>query len=300
MSIELRLLRSFVAVAEEGNVGRAAARLYVSQPALSQQIRGLEEQVGVPLFVRHPRGVTLTEAGAALLAEARAVLGQSDRLEAAVEGLRRGDAARLALGVPPGLPGELLPPTLQAFRAALPDVRVEVVERTTPEQVGALLDRTLDVGIVREPVASERLGVRTLLSEPLGASLPACHPLAARPAVALRDLQHELFVCFPRAWAPSLHDVLVEELRVREIEARFQDATHVGTTQTMVAAGQGVTLSARPWLEGTPGVVWRPLADVDITIRTAAAWHLDDRSPVVRAFLDLLPDEVEAAGRVPG
>src|SRR3954447_21982717 len=103
MAIELRLLRYFTAVAEEGHVGHAAARLFISQPALSQQIRGLEDQVGVPLFTRHPRGVELTEAGTVLLAEAREVLARADRLEGAVEELGRGEAAGLRVGIPPGL-----------------------------------------------------------------------------------------------------------------------------------------------------------------------------------------------------
>src|SRR3712207_9039054 len=98
MAIELRLLRYFAVVAEERHVGKAAARLYISQPALSQQIRSLEEQVGLPLFVRHPRGVELTEAGEVLLAQAREVLGGSDRLESAVMQLRRGRGETLAVG----------------------------------------------------------------------------------------------------------------------------------------------------------------------------------------------------------
>jgi DNA-binding transcriptional LysR family regulator len=289
MAIELRLLRYFAVVAEEQHVGKAAARLYISQPALSQQIRALEEQVGLPLFVRHPRGVALTEAGVALLAEARDVLGRSERLEATVEDLRRGGSAALKVGVPPGLPRDLIPPVVAALRDLHPGARLAVEELTTPEQLIALGDGSLDLGIVREPVGDAKLAARTLLSEPLGVSLPAAHPLAARATLTLRELAGEVFVCFPRAWAPSLHDVLVDELRAQDIDARFQDAASVATTESMVAAGHGLTLSARPWLEGTPGIVWRPLSDVEIEIRTAAAWRADNRSPLLRAVLDLLP-----------
>src|SRR5688572_11505218 len=121
MAIELRLLRYFAAVAEERHVGHAAARLFISQPALSQQIRSLEEQVGVPLFVRHPRGVELTEAGEVLLEEARALLGESERLEATVEDLRRGRTAGVRVGLPPGLPRSLFPELLAALREREPD-----------------------------------------------------------------------------------------------------------------------------------------------------------------------------------
>ncbi len=288
MAIELRLLRYFAAVAEEQHVGNAAARLYISQPALSQQIRALEEQVGVPLFVRHPRGVRLTEAGEALLLEARDVLARSDRLEATMDSIRRGPSSRLRLGIPPGLPRDLVPPMVTALRDADPDLRVELAPLTTPQQLDALLDGSLDLGLVREPVAERGLSSQTVLAEPLGVSLPRDHPLAARPEVTLRELAGELFVCFPRAWAPSLHDVLLGELRAREIEARFQEVADVAVTESLVAAGSALTLSARPWLEGTAGVVWRPLADVRIEIRTAAAWRGDSASPLVREALALL------------
>ena len=296
MAIELRLLRYFAVVAEELHFGHAAARLYISQPALSQQIRALEDQVGLPLFVRHPRGVELTEAGEVLLEEARVLLGGSERLEAAVEELRRGRTASLRIGLPPGLPQALLPDLLQALREREPEARIEVRENTTPEQREALHAGTLDLGLVREPVDDERLARRTLLVEPLGVSLPAAHPLADRERLTLRELADELFVCFPRPWAPSLHDVLVDELRAQGIQARFQESAHLSTTEGMVAAGLGLTLSARPWLEGVPGIVWRPLADVQIEIRTAAAWRAANRSPLLRTLVDLLPTAASPPG----
>jgi DNA-binding transcriptional LysR family regulator len=233
--------------------------------------------------------VELTEAGEVLLAEARELLGGSDRLEAAVEELRRGRTASLRIGLPPGLPPTLLPELLAALREREPDARTEVRELTTPEQLAALHDGSLDLGLVREPVDDNRLARRTLLVEPLGVSLPAGHPLAGRTSLALRELAGELFVCFPRPWAPSLHDVLVEELRDKGIEARFEASAHLSTTVGMVAAGEGLTLSAAPWLEGVAGIVWRPLSDVVVEIRTAAAWRPANRSPLLRAVLGLLP-----------
>jgi DNA-binding transcriptional LysR family regulator len=289
MAIELRLLRYFTAVAEERHVGHAAARLFISQPALSQQIRGLEEQVGVPLFTRHARGVTLTEAGELLLAESRELLASADRLDEAVEELARGDALGLRIGVPPGAPPGLLPELLASMRAEHPDAPVEVRELTTPEQLEALAAGRLDLGLVREPVEDTRLSRRTLLVEPLGASLPATHPLAGRETLTLRELAGDLFVCFPRPWAPALHDVLVTALHDQGIEARFQDSEQLSTTVSKVAAGEGITLSAHAWLDGVPGIVWRPLSDVRIEIRTAAAWRAGNRSPLLRTLVDLLP-----------
>src|SRR4051812_27838606 len=152
MAIELRLLRYFTAVAEEGHVGHAAARLFISQPALSQQIRALEDQVGVPLFTRHPRGVELTEAGAVLLAEAREVLARAERLEQTVGELARGEADALSIGIPPGVPPGLLPELVARFREVHPDARLEVRQLTTPDQLEAIGSGSLDIGLVREPV----------------------------------------------------------------------------------------------------------------------------------------------------
>lgn len=289
MAIELRLLRYFTAVAEEGHVGHAAARLFISQPALSQQIRALEEQVGVPLFTRHARGVELTEAGEVLLVEAREVLGRADRLEETVEELARGETAGLRLGIPPGLEPGLLPKLIASLRESHPDARIEVRELTTPDQLDALRAGSLDLGLVREPVDDSRLSRRTLLVEPLGASLPETHPLAGRESLTLRELAGDLFVCFPRPWAPSLHDVLVNALREQGIEARFEDSAQLSTTVGKVAAGEGITLSAPTWLDDVPGIVWRPLTDVQIEIRTAVAWRSSNRSPLLKALVDLLP-----------
>jgi DNA-binding transcriptional LysR family regulator len=131
VNLELRLLRYFAVVAEELHFGRAAERLYISQPALSQQIRVLEEQVGMPLFVRGPRGVSLTDAGETLLTEARELLERSDRLRESMEQLRLGASGTLRVGIAPGAPADLLPAVLAPLKQREPDVRVVVRELTT-------------------------------------------------------------------------------------------------------------------------------------------------------------------------
>jgi DNA-binding transcriptional LysR family regulator len=245
--------------------------------------------VGVPLFTRHPRGVELTDAGEVLLTEAREVLARAERFDETVEELGRGEGGALRIGVPPGLDPRLLPELLASLRESHPDAAIEVRELTTPGQLEALRAGSLDLGLVREPVDDTRLSRRTLLVEPLGVSLPATHPLAGRESLTLSELAGDLFVCFPRPWAPSLHDVLVDALRERGIEARFEDSAQLSTTVGKVAAGEGITLSAPPWLDGVPGIVWRPLTDGQIEIRTAAAWRASNRSPLLRALVDLLP-----------
>jgi DNA-binding transcriptional LysR family regulator len=289
MAIELRLLRYFAVVAEELHVGHAAARLFISQPALSQQIRALEDQVGVPLFVRHPRGMRLTEAGEVLLAEARELLGRSERLERTVDELRTGRTSGLRIGLPPGLSRALLPELLAPLREREPDARIEVRELTTPDQLVALHDGSLDLGLVREPVDDDGLARRSLLVERLGVALPAGHRLAGRESISLREVASELFVCFPRPWAPALHDVVADAWRGIGEDLRFQDSAHASTTESMVASGLALTLAAPPWLEGAEGIVWRPLADATIEIRTAAAWRPGNHSPLLRALVDSLP-----------
>ena len=291
VTFELRLLRTFVVVAEELHFGNAAARLYISQPALSQQIKALEEQVGLPLFVRGPRGVTLTPAGETLLDDAREVLERSQRLGESVEQLRRGASGTLKLGVAPGVPGRLLPELVSSLRACEPDARIVVRELATPEQLAALGDGSLDLGLVREPIDDPGVARRCLLVELLGVSLPVGHPLAARESVSLRDLEGESFVCFPRQWAPSLHDVLVRAMLEAGVDAEYQQSEHVSTTQGMVAAGLALTFSAPPWLEGVEGITWRPIADARIEIRTAAAWRAANRSPLLQRLVALLPAE---------
>jgi DNA-binding transcriptional LysR family regulator len=233
--------------------------------------------------------VELTEAGEVLLADAREVLARAERLDETVEELARGEGTALRIAVPPGLDARLLPGLLASLRESYADSAIEVRELTTPDQLEALRAGSLDLGLVREPVDDTRLSRRTLLVEPLGASLPATHPLADRESLTLAELAGDLFVCFPRPWAPSLHDVLVHALRERGIEARFEDSEQLSTTVGKVAAGEGITLSAPAWLDGVPGIVWRPLTDVQIEIRTAAAWRASNRSPLLRALVDLLP-----------
>jgi DNA-binding transcriptional LysR family regulator len=298
MPVELRLLRYFTAVAEEGHVGHAAARLFISQPALSQQIRALEDQVGVPLFTRHPRGVELTEAGEVLLAEAREVLARADRLDEAVDQLGRGETAGLRVGIPPGLDPGVLPGIVASLRDAHPEARIEVREMTTPEQLEALGGGSLDFGLVREPIEDTRLSRRTLLVEQLGVCLPATHPLTTRESLTLRELADQLFVCFPRAWAPALHNVLIDAMRDRDMEARIEPSEQLGTTVGKVAAGEGITLAPAAWLEEVPGIVWRPLTDPEIQVRTAAAWRASNRSPLLHALVDLLPDAAETGAPV--
>ena len=169
----LRHLRYFVAVAEELHFGRAAARLHMAQPPLSQRIRGLERELGVRLFDRTSRRVELTPAGRLLLDEARGLLARADALTATMERLRGGELGELRAGVPPEIGASVLAELLTSFRAAGPDVRLELREATTGEQLEGLAAGELDVGVVRHPVRLGSLERGPSLAKDVGVLLAA-------------------------------------------------------------------------------------------------------------------------------
>jgi len=188
MAIELRHLRYFVAVAQEGHITRAAERLGMQQPPLSQQIKALEHEIGVQLFRRKARGVELTEAGRTLLADALSVLG---RVDEAVEAARRtaaGKQGRLRIGLPPSGPFHpFVPQMIRRFREAYPLVSVSMEECLRAELVDSLQAGRLDVAFIRASIAPpEGLDVHLLLDEPMVVALPSAHALA-RPARRCRS-----------------------------------------------------------------------------------------------------------------
>ena len=216
--MELRHLRYFVAVAEERHFGRAAERLHIAQPPLSQQIRRFEAELGEPLFYRTTRSVELAPAGEALLERAPAILAAFD---AAVEDARRaarGEYGRLAIGFTGSSTYAMLPSLAAAMRDELPGVVLDLQgEMLTPAQVARLLDGTLDLGLLRPPVHERELATEVLHSEPLLAVLPETHPLADAEAVPLERLEGEPFVTYPSHFRSVVHDA-VEELEAAGIE----------------------------------------------------------------------------------
>src|SRR5882724_7402550 len=208
--MELRHLRYFVVLAEELHFSRAAQRLGISQPPLSQQIRALELDLKAPLFERTNRRVELTEAGRALLVEARATLDQADRAVAIVGQAQRGQIGELRIGFAPSAP--LIAPftaTLLAFRKAAPGVRLVLDDQVSTQQIEALLERRLHIGFIRSPSVPDlpdALAAVELYREPLSVFVCADHPLAHSRTVPLKALANEPFVFFPRGHGTTLHD----------------------------------------------------------------------------------------------
>lgn len=247
--IDLRRLRAFVAVAEEGHVTRAAERLGMQQPPLTRLLRGLEQELGVLLLRRLPRGVQTTEAGQVLLEEARAVLARAAELEGAVRRAARGEAGRLAVGFTPSAAlHPFVPAVLRAFHGEAPGVRMELDEAGTTELVDALLHGRLDAAFVRSPVGSvPGLLVEPVLEEPMLAALPAGHPLAGAEGdgtkLPLAALAAEAFILYRRPAGPGLYDAILAACSAAGFSpAVAQEAPRLPATLSLVAAGLGVSV----------------------------------------------------------
>jgi DNA-binding transcriptional LysR family regulator len=287
MGVELRHMRYFVAVAEELHFGRAAKRLFMSQPPLSLQIKGLEDALGVELLHRTKRRVALTSAGQVFLEEARQVLALADRAKHAAIRAQRGEIGHLAVGFVGSATYQALPTVLRRVRSAYPEVEFRLREMTTAEQTEALQDRTLDVGFVRPPLYDPRLVTKTLLQEEFVLVLPEAHPLCQVGHVELKDVADERFILYPRQLGPGLYDPVVSACQ----EAGFspnvvQEANQMHTILSLVLAGFGIAFvpegaKALRW----EGVVYKRLASNVPRTTIALAWNLENRSTTLSSFV---------------
>ncbi len=285
--MELRQLRYFVAVAEELHFRRAAARLHVSQPPLSQQIRGLEQEIGCQLLRRTRRQVELTPAGAAFLHDARTLLGQLDGAVTTARRIDSGQSGRVRINFVGSALLSIVPGAVQRFRAARPDVEIELHERPTADQLKAISAGTTDIGLVRPPIEqSDDLRDELVIREHTVAAVPDDHPLAAMRRVPLRRLAAEPLILFPREQAPGYHDLLISTLAATGVHPRVvQYAPEMLTIIGLVAAGLGVTLAPASVARlALAGVTYRPLAGAP-TSQLLAITRADSDSPLIRAFI---------------
>lgn len=292
--VELRHLYYFVAVAEELHFGRAARRLGMAQPPLSQQIRKLEEEMGAQLFQRNKRHVQLTEVGEVLLREARQTLIQAEQAIEATQKASRGEIGRLAIGFVGSATGEILPRLIRRFRERFPEVELLLREMTTAQQVRALRDGRIHVGLLRPPVNDKTLRVEVLHKEPLIAALPTDHPLATHEPFSLRDLEHESFIMFPRQLGAGLYDQVISLCQSAGFSPQVaQEAVQMQTILGLVAAGLGVSLvpASASYLRSA-GVVYQDLSPTTKYINMAMAWH-DAPIPTLLAFLQVARSCVE-------
>jgi DNA-binding transcriptional LysR family regulator len=287
--MELRHLRYFVAVAEELHFSRAADRLRIAQPPLSQQIRQLEEQLGVRLFDRTHRRVQLTDAGRMVLDEARRTLAQADRVVTTARKAAEGSAGILRVGFSSSAPYTTLPAILRSFRAQFPDVVMNLFERSTEEQVDLLAAGAIDVAFVRRPVenAAESVIIRTILREPLVLALPHDHRLRHQRRVNAHALAGESFILFPRHAAPGLYDQIDSFCRRAGFRPNVaQEAIQMQTIVSLVSAGLGVAIVPASIRNlHRERVIYLPLRPTNAMSEMAVAYDRNNRSHVLLSFL---------------
>lgn len=297
--MELRHLRYFVAVAEEGHVTRAAERLGIQQPPLSQQIQALERELDAQLFRRKPRGVELTPAGRALFDEARAILARVDEAIAATKRAAQGEAGRIGIGFTSSASFHpFVPRAIRAFREAHPLVALALEESGTTELVEALRAQAIDAAFVRSPVGeSADLFIRPLLEEKMVAALPSGHALSgqmlpgAGDMLPLAALAGETFILYRRPVGPGLHDAIIAACDRAGFSPKIgQEAPRMLSTLSLVAAGLGVTVvpASMSRLEAE-GVVYRPIDPrAELTAPLNLAYRRDEISAAVRRFVALV------------
>lgn len=295
--MELKHLRSFVAVAEERHFGRAAERLHIAQPPLSRQIRRLEAELGEPVLYRTTRSVELSPAGEVLLERGREILAAVDSALADARRAARGQYGRLGIGFTGSSTYAMLPALAAALRAELPGVVLDLRgELLTPAQVARLLDGSLDVGFLRPPVNERGLSTEVLRSEPLVAVLPEGHALAASESVPLELLGDEPFVTYP--FRSVVHDAVEDACARHGFQpTAAHEVAETATLVSFVAAGLGVSLvPASVRTMTVRGAVYRPLTEDPTRVELAVAWRRDDERPLLRRALEVIRRHVRAAG----
>jgi DNA-binding transcriptional LysR family regulator len=297
--MELRHLRYFVAVAEEGHITRAAERLGIQQPPLSLQIRALEKELNVQLFKRLPRGVELTDAGNAFLDRARSILDQVEKALATTRRTARGEQGRVAVGFTSSAPFHpFVPRVIRSFREMSPLVSLVLEESGSSELVQALHNEEIDAAFIRSPVADVvGLLVRPILEEDMVVALPAAHPLVeASTALPLAALANEIFILYKRPGGPGLYDTIITACRGAGFSPRVgQEAPRIISTLNLVAAGLGVSIvpSSLRRLQ-MDGVVYRRLTDnAQLRAPLILACRRGENSAAVQRFLELVQHSAE-------
>lgn len=285
MSVELRHLRYFLAVAEELHFSRAAERLQIAQPALSQQIRKLEAEIGVELFHRTKRRVQLSAAGEAMLRPARQTLDEAVAAVEAAQRAARGEIGHLTIGFIETAATTIVPLAVRRFREDHPEVGLSLKELSVGTQVEGLRSGALDVGIVRPPIDAEGLELMSVTDEGLVVVAPDAHPLAKRARVGPRSLAGEPLVLLAREVVPGLYDQVIALQREHGGAVVAQEATSIQAVLGLVAAGLGVSLlPASVRTLARTGVDFTTLAPSPRS-SVLAAWRRSDRSPLTAAFL---------------
>ena len=294
--MELRHLRYLVAVAEELHFGRAAIRLNISQPPLSQQIRQLEEELGVRLFQRTKREVRLTEAGKRVVDEAYQVLGRMEHFCNVAARAGEGEIGHLSVGVPLGV-HEVLVDTLRLLGQEHPGLRIELRYMTTGSQIEALREGSIGIGFLNLPVFESALVLERISSERLCLAFPKDHPLLRHRSVPLAALQNQPMILFPRRVTPGLHDSITSLCRDAGFTLNVvHEVDSIVGSLTLVSAGLGIAFCTPSIQKLWPDVAIRPVREPAV-VEQAVAYRRDAQSPVLETFLRVMRQRGEQRAR---
>ncbi len=297
--MEFRLLRYFVAVAEELNITRAAERLHTAQPSLSQQIRQLELILGVPLFYRDKHHLELTEAGRVFLRESRTILKDVEHAITLARQAARAEAGQITLGMVPGPESKVFSRAVPVLLRNYPDIQIILRSLTSPEQIVALQKKEINVGFLRGPIEDEEIASEVIMREKVVAVLPASHELGKMQRVSVTKLANLPLIQISRAIAPAVHDAA--NLIAKQAGTQFKtllETENLLTSLNAVASGLGFSLFAEYVEQILPkGVVARPL-DLDPVpeLELLVAYRKDDRLPALGFFLSVLRESVKMDG----
>ncbi|TWF53046.1 LysR family transcriptional regulator [Neorhizobium alkalisoli] len=296
--MELRHIRYFLAVADEGNFTRAAAKLGIGQPPLSQQIRDLETEIGTALFHRVPHGAELTAAGEAFLPQAKASLAAAESARLAAQRAARGETGRLALGFTASATfNSMVTEAIRHFRRRWPDVALSLTEMNSDGLMGKLTRGEIDVAFIRPGLEDPReVRLKRLPDERMLIALPANHRLAANKSLPLEAIAGEPFVLFPRTVGLSLYDDILKACRAAGFELIVtQEAPQIPSVITLVAADIGVSIVPESVTKiGMEGVVYRPIDGPPLVARLGLAMMKGQRSPIALNMMSLLKATDEA------
>jgi DNA-binding transcriptional LysR family regulator len=286
--MELRHLRYLVAVAEELHFGRAAIRLRISQPPLSQQILQLEDELGVKLFERTKREVRLTDAGKPIVDEARQILSHVDHFVTVASRVSAGAIGHISVAGPGGV-NEILVDALRVFAKNYPGVRIELQFMNTALQMESLRDKSIDVGFLNLPVNDTSLKLEVVRREPLWLAMPKGHPLSRHKRVPLPALADHQFILFARRSSPGLHDLITATCQNAGFSLNVvHEVDNVIASLTLVTAGLGLAFSSQRMQKLWPEIIFRPFQEPVPPLEYAVAYRRDAHSPVLDSFLRIV------------
>ncbi|MBV8125859.1 MAG: LysR family transcriptional regulator [Paucibacter sp.] len=288
--MKLRHLRYFLVLADELHFGRAAARLAMTQPPLSLNIRQLEEAVGTQLFERDSKGVRLTAAGAAFRGKAQDLLVQADEARALARSIGAGAAGSLRIGFIGSMLFRGLPQWFGEFQARHPGIAATLRELSTQEQVDALMHDELDLGFIQMQQLPPGLQTERVHTERFLCCLPASHALARRRSISLSWLRDEPFVLFSRKAAPDHYARIIESCTSQGFAPQVRhEVRHWLSVVSLVGQGMGVSIVPAPLAQaGIAGTVFKPIAEAMAPSEVFAVWKSRPELPARSAFLDVV------------